>query len=142
MYPAMPPSAYKSYVISAPLRTHWGPATCAAVDCGHYLGGWDSLIDERTELGQQQAWYIRKESGRRFTEERRPDGLTVFRFEAGQRCFQQHKARNMRPETYLERGGDWRGNPTGQRRVHARPDDWVESFALNQDRLRAIQERG
>ena len=24
------------------------------------------------------------------------------------------------------RGGDWRGNPTGERRVHTRPEDWAE----------------
>jgi hypothetical protein len=140
--PAGPVTAYKSYLISAPLATHWNLATCADVDCPHYLAGWDSLIDERTGLGQRQAHYIRRESGRRFTEERQPDGLTRFSFEAGQRCFTQHKARNMRDERYVERDGDWRGNPTGRKRVHTQPDHWVESFALNQGRLIALQERG
>ena len=140
--PLAPPGAYKSYVISAPLSTHWHVATCADVDCGHYLAGWDSVIDERTELGQAQAAYIRRDAGRRFREERQPDGLTRFSFEAGQKCFRQHQARNMRPERYVERDGDFRANPTGRRYEHARPDDWVESFQTHQGRLKAIQERG
>jgi hypothetical protein len=140
--PSLPAVAYKSYVIAMPLRTHWNIATCADVDCEHYAGGWDSLIDERTDLGQRQARYIRRESGRRFTEERQPDGLTRFSFEAGQRCFREHRARNARPERFVERDGDYRGNPTGRRYVHSRPDDWVESFATHQDKLRTVAERG
>jgi hypothetical protein len=30
----------------------------------------------------------------------------------------------------------------GGRREHKRPDDWVESFAENQENLRSIAERG
>ena len=85
--PALPPGAFRTYQIAAPLRTHWRPATCAEYECDAYLHGWTSLIDERTELGQAQAHYIRREAGRRFTEERRPDGLTEFSFEAGQQGF-------------------------------------------------------
>jgi hypothetical protein len=140
--PALPASAYKSYVIAAPLATHWNAVTCAQYECEHHALGWDSVIDERTDLGQEQAGYIRGKSGRRFTEERQPDGLTRFSFEAGQKCFREHKARNMRPERFLERDGDFRGNPTRRRREFARPDDWLESFAGHQDRLATIAERG
>ncbi|WP_225840314.1 hypothetical protein [Streptomyces sp. NK08204] len=66
-------------------------------------------------------------------------GLTVFRFESGQRCFAEHYTR---PEIYLVRDGDWRGNPTGRRRQHTRPADWVEDMAENQGRLIELQERG
>ena len=140
--PALPVSAYKSYEIKAPLATHWNVVTCADAGCEHHETGWDSLIDEGTELGQRQAHYIRRESGRRFTEERQPDGLTRFAFEAGQKCFREHSARNARPERFVERDGDWRGNPTRRRREYGRPDEWVESFALNQEKLRTIAERG
>lgn len=140
--PSQPPSAYRSYVIAAPLRTHWNVVTCEDAGCEHQALGWDSVIDERTELGQRQAHYIRKMSGRKFTEERQPDGLTRFAFEAGQKCFRQHQTRNARPERYVERDGDYRGNPTGRRYVHQRPDDWVESFAGHQDKLRTLVERG
>lgn len=140
--PAGPVTAYKSYLISAPLATHYNLVGCAEADCQYLETGWDSLIDERTDLGRRQAHWIRKEAGRRFTEEREPNGVTRFKFEAGQECFTQHRIRNMRDERYIERDGDWRGNPTGRKRVHARPDHWVESFALNQDKLRTIAERG
>ena len=140
--PAAPAAAYKTYAIRAPLATHFNVVTCADAACEHHELGWDSIIDESTDLGKRQAHYIRKESGRKFTEERQPDGLTRFSFEPGQKCFQQHKARNARPERYIERGGDWRGNPRGDRYEHTRADTWTESFAEHQDRLRTAAERG
>jgi hypothetical protein len=138
---SLPVTAMKTYQIAAPLASHWNVVTCEDADCDAYRLGWASLIDERTDLGQRQAHYIRRESGRRFTEERQPDGLTAFSFEPGQKCFAEHKARNMRPERFVERGGDHRGT-VGARREHGRPEDWVESFAENQDRLRSLAERG
>jgi hypothetical protein len=140
--PAMPAYAYKSYEIKAPLATHWNTVTCVDAGCEHHDLGWDSVIDERTDLGRRQAHYIRRESGRRFTEERQPDGLIRFSFEAGQRCFREHKTRNARPERYIERDGDYRGNPTGRRRTHAGAEDWVDSFATHQDHLKTLVERG
>jgi len=140
--PAAGPYAYKTYAIRVPLATHWNVITCADAGCEALEYGWDSIIDEGTDLGRRQARYIRKESGRRFTEARQADGLTRFTFEAGQRCFAQHRTRNMRPERFIERGGDWRGNPSGDRREHRRPDDWVDSFAEHQDKLRTLAERG
>ena len=140
--PALPATAYKTFQIAAPLATHWNIVTCADADCEHYETGWDSLIDEGTGLGQRQAHYIRKESGRRYAEERQPDGLTRFKFEAGQKCFREHHGRNARPERFVERDGDHRGNPTRRRREFARPDEWVDSFQANQDRLRSLIERG
>jgi hypothetical protein len=139
--PALPPAAMKSYVISAPLRTHWNQATCADVDCPQHLHGWESHIDERTSLGQRQAAYIRQDSGRKFTEAKNELGITVFSFEAGQRCFAQHRARNMRDDNYIERGGDHRA-VIGTPRLHKTPDNWTESFALNQERIKLIAERG
>lgn len=136
----LPVRAMASYIISTPLATHWNLATCADVDCPQYLHGWDSHIDERTQLGQRQAHYIRRESGRKFTETRNELGVTVFSFEAGQKCFAQHRARNMRDERYIERGGDHRGYYGG--RVHKNAGEWTESFALNQDRIKTITDRG
>jgi hypothetical protein len=136
--PQMPAEAYKTYAIVAPRSTHWVDATCAEVDCAHYLQGWQSVIDEATELGQRQAHYIRKESGRAFRERRREDGLTVFFFEAGQACFdaQRHQRRLDRPELYIVRDGDHRGNPRGTPlRQHVKAADWVEDFAEHQAAL-------
>lgn len=141
--PNMPVHAYKTYRISSPLATHWRDGTCAEADCEAYRLGWQSTIDESTELGQRQAHYIRRESGRGFREHRDQAGLTVFAFEAGQQCFAgPHKVPVGRPELYLVRGGDWRGNPTGEQRVHANAADWIEDFGEHQDRLADQQRQG
>lgn len=144
--PNLPAAAYRTFQISRPLATHWRPATCEEDDCEQYLKGWKSVIDESTGLGQQQAHYIRKQSGRKFTEstDEQP-GLTVFTFESGQACFasSKHRVPLDRMENYLVKGGDWRGNPAGvETRRHSKPEHWVEEMAEGFDQLRAAQERG
>lgn len=141
--PNMRPQDYITFRILAPVRTHFGPATCEDVDCKAMINGWSSLIDEATELGQKQAHYIRKISGRSFKESRTPAGLTEFIFTSGQNCFAQHVYRNELPARFLVQGGDHRGNPLSIRPVeHTRPEDWVENFALHQDKVKTILERG
>jgi hypothetical protein len=140
------PEDMRTFMIRAPLETHWRPATCAEVDCPHYLGGWDSIIDETDpDLGQAQAHHIRHDSGRRFTEERNAVGLTIFHFEPGQTCFDAATHRTLlgRPELFIVREGDSRGNPRGTpARVHQTPDNWVEEFALHQQQLSDLREKG
>jgi hypothetical protein len=136
--PNMPAHLYQTYSITAPTDTTI-VAACEQVACAAWRNGWDSVIDESTELGQQQAAYIRGQSRRTFREQKRGDGLTVFRFEAHQRCFEEHRTR---PEIYLVRDGDHRGNPTGRKRQHTRPADWVEDMAENQGHLIDLRERG
>lgn len=127
----------KTYVIDAPTRV----ATCAEVDCPHYLNGWRTVIDETTEQGQRQAVYVRQRSGRRFTEARAEGGLlTEFTFYPGQRCFTEHHVHLDEQNSYLVRGGDWRGNPLGVPTYrHTSADSWVDDFATHQERLRRAQ---
>lgn len=160
--PPLPVESYKTYRVVAPLATHWREATCAEVDCGPHLNGWVTILpagDDRIALV--------KTSGRRFHEyrdvlpehvaERLPNadpesrgprslgpGLIAFYFEPGQRCFEavQHRLRVGRPELFIVRDGDHRGNPSGDKRVHTRAEDFVEDMAENQDRLKTIVERG
>jgi len=136
--PNLPVGAYQTYSITADRDTAV-VAACEQVGCEAWQHGWDSIIDESTELGRSQAQYIRTESRRTFREMRTDAGLTVFRFESGQRCFAEHRTR---PEIYLVRDGDWRGNPTGRRREHTRPADWVEDMQENQGRLTDLQQKG
>ena len=112
---------------------------CEKVGCPAWRQGWESVIDERTDLGKQQAAYIRTQSGRTFREQKTAAGLTVFRFESGQRCFAEHQTR---PELYLVRDGDYRGNPTGRRRVHTRAADWVEHMQEEFGRFDEDRHRG
>ncbi|NUS79150.1 MAG: hypothetical protein HOV70_23530 [Streptomyces sp.] len=138
----MPPQGevqdYKTYAITR-RRDTTVRAVCEQVACPAWRNGWESTIDERTELGQAQAAYIRGTSRRTFRETKTGAGLTVFRFESGQRCFADHQTV---PELYLVRDGDHRGNPTGRSRRHARPQDWVEDFGENQLRLVDQQQKG
>jgi hypothetical protein len=125
----------KSYDISSPKDTHQRRASCAEVECKATRLGWESFIDESTSLGQRQAEYIRRRSGRGFRETRNEFGITVFTFPPGQSCFSEHHVSVERPEFFIVRDGDWRGNPTGRVRLHDRPEHWVEDFASHQEGL-------
>lgn len=87
--------ATRDYTVRMP-PDRWVKAACEQVGCEARRYGWDSLVDESTRLGRAQADYIRTQSGRTFREMRAPDGLTVFRFEPGQRCFAEHRTRPAR----------------------------------------------
>lgn len=141
--PQLPAGAYKTYTVAAPLTTHFRPATCEEVECPYAVHGWATVVDESTELGQRQADYIRRSSGRRFTAERTPEGLTRFVFAPNQECFTDHQTRVEREGVFLVRGGDHRGDPSGLRPYqHVRPEDWVEDFAEHQQGLADRIERG
>lgn len=129
--PAGEPRDYLTYAVASPARTHWRAATCAEFECGAYLRGWATILpadDPRCD-------YIRQASGRRYREERTPDGMTRFEFEAGQTCFGQadHRVPVGRPPLYVVRRGDWR-SWTPLRR-HSGADAWVDDFRSHQERL-------
>lgn len=137
--PNMPIGAYQTFQISAPLETHWRPATCAEVDCAQYLGGWRVRVEGLAEADV----YAIANSGRRYVRHDVAEGETWLVFGPGQSCFaaSEHRVPLGRPELFVVRDGDWRGNPTGQVRKHANAEDWVDQFATHQDRVaRAIQE--
>ena len=90
-------------------------------------------------LGQEQAAYIRHKSGRTFREQRTEAGLTVFRFEAFQRCFAEHRTK---PDRFLVRDGDWRGNPTGRGRLHVNGRDWIEDLVEHEGALADLRKKG
>lgn len=136
--PSLPVTAVKTYQFTNPMR----PATCEEVNCGHYLNGWRTTVDESTELGQQQAYYMRHDRSRKHTETRTETGLTQFTFEPGQRCFAagNHRLPWDGRERFFERGGDWRGqtSPT----VEHSPTGWLDSFGEHQERVKDAIERG
>lgn len=151
--PLAGPEAYKTYSMQAPLETHWRVATCTEVACPGEEFGWTTLCLEADDLGQRQAHYIRTLSGRQFTENRREDGMTEFNFPPGQRCFSTvirggrtvagHSMRIDRPELFIVRDGDFRGNPFDTTPiVHTRPEDWVDDFANHQIKLAEAAQRG
>lgn len=135
----------QTYAIHRPAETHSRPASCAEVECAAYAHGWVTTIDEGTDLGRDQALWIRAGSRRRFTEARTPLGLTAFTFPAEQPCFDAaaHRVPLDRPALYVVKGGDWRGNP---RRIpvrrHTSADSWVDDFAEHQQQLADAQNSG
>lgn len=128
--PAMPPNAYKTYSIASP-KDVGIVAACHEVGCESWQHGWETFIDESTPLGKAQARYIRRESRRDFKESRNEHGITVFRFSAFQRCFEEHMTQ---PEYFGRTLGDWRCY-TGETFYHTRPADWVEDFGEHQQRI-------
>ena len=141
LQPQLPSTAYKTYQIAAPRATHYRKATCEEAECPQYRNGWITRIDEVTDLGAQQAHYIRKQSGRQFKEERSPVGLTTFTFAAGQPCFKAHEVPLEREPLFVVKNGDFR-QYTGTPYQHKRPGDWVDDFANHQDKIKTAIERG
>lgn len=139
--PLMAPGAYRTFAIVAPVSTHFRPATCAEVDCPHYLHGWRV----RVEGLPPEMVHTAKTSGRRFVEQRIAEGETWLVFEAGQPCFQasEHRTRLDKPELFVVRDGDHRGNPRGTKaRLHQRPEHWTEQFAEHQQGLADAHQKG
>jgi hypothetical protein len=140
--PVLPAEHMKTYQVRSPVSTHFRPATCAEVECASYLFGWQTVVPADSAA----AGYIRHDRSRSHAEEREPGGMARFVFGAGQQGFppaHDHAVRTDRPEVYLVRDGDFRGNPRGtQVRRHVRPDDWIEDFAEHQDKLATRLERG
>lgn len=145
-YPSLSlaPTQTKTYEISAPVQTHYRPATCEEAGCLAHRHGWRTAVDVGSTLGAQQAAYIRARSGRRFREEPGDGTIVYFAFEAGQACFASasHRVPLERPALFVVRDGDFRGNPSGRTRTHTRPADWVEDFAGHQQGLADAHNQG
>jgi hypothetical protein len=132
----MPVQAYQTWSVKS--RPDQRVKTvCERVGCRRWREGWDSVIDESTDLGKAQAAFIRG-SRRTFKEQRSGAGLTVFRFEPYQRCYEDHQTM---PEKYLVRGGDYRAT-VGQVRVHKRAEDWVEHVQQHMAGLLEERDKG
>lgn len=132
--PQGPAQAYKTYSIKAPLSSHFRPATCAEVDCPNYRDGWKI----RVEGLEPALLHTAKNSGRKYTVLNVAQNETWLVYEAGQPCFQEpaHRTRLERPELFLVRDGDHRGNPLGtSRRFHKNADEWAEDLHEHTDKI-------
>lgn len=145
--PNLPVHAYKTYTLSAPIKSHFRRATCAEADCIAYREGWTiplAGIDPKLE-------YIARHSGKRFREAELAGGKYLV-FEPGQDCFRMHDhfVSLEREPFYLVGRGDWRAKNSEfaarrwerEARQHANGEDWVDDFANHQDRINTVVERG
>lgn len=133
LQPRLPVTAVKTYAIRSPLTTHIRPATCAEVDCPNYRHGWRVHVEA---IGPELA-HTARTTGARFREVHVSEGHTYLEFEAGQICFgaSRHRVEVGRPQLFVVRDGDRRGNPSGAVRQHTKPEFWVEDFAEHQQKL-------
>ena len=125
--------ALKRYDITASHsdETRW--ASCLEA----HPQGFRTVVDEATVLGKAQADYIRRQSGRQFTEHQAPLGVTTFTFPPGEQCFAvgEHRVPLERVELYTVRNGvaPYR---------HKRPSDWMDDLHTHTDRLLTLREKG
>lgn len=142
--PSVGAEHYQTFQISAPTKTHWREVPCDGRPggCKNAEFGWKVTLDLNTELGQRQARYIKHQSGRKFEVVSQENGLVVLHFPGGQPCFSTHRVRIDRPENFVVKGGDFRGNPLGKRPRSVNSGEWVERFAENQARIAEVRERG
>lgn len=138
--PLMGPASYKTYQVKMPLSTHWVTATCDEVDCAHYRGGWRVRVEGLTP----ELIHTIKTSGRSYQKMTVSEGETWLIFSAGQPCFRAstHKVPAERPGLYIVRGGDFRGNPRGDRRVHKNGQEWAEDFSEHLDKIQNEIKKG
>lgn len=139
--PLMPPSAYKTYALKLPVQTHFRVATCKEVECEREANGFRTTLDTSQPAHARTAKWIEDHSGRKYTKQE-TGTLVIYTFPAGQECFNTHHVTLEREPLLIVRGGDWRGNPRGDRRIHARAADWVEDFAEHQDGIAREIEKG
>jgi len=138
-----PASLYTTFGIRAPKSSHWAPATCEEVNCPYQARGFKVSVDEAKVIGQQNAVALRKDTQRSPKESRDEFGMTIFEYPPGTRCMGEHTKRLDKPELFIVKGGDHRGNPKGTAtRTHTKPEFWVEEFAEVQDKIiSAIEKR-
>lgn len=125
-----------------PAETHWRVATCEEVNCQAFAQGWIT----RVPWGSPQADLITSgHTGRSYQE---TTGVNTadreFMFAAGQACFAatKHRLPLDKPGLFVVRDGDWRGNPTGRRRVHANAVDWRDDMGEHLGRLQDQRDKG
>jgi hypothetical protein len=110
-------------------------AACEDVGCDQWRSGWETVADESTKEGALVANWIRSgESGRTYRELVAVAGQpAVFRFESGQRCFNEHRTRPGRLLVHQ------RGRLVAE---HADLRFLAEDYTEHVGRLAEEQERG
>lgn len=140
--PQMPTTQYKTYQVITPRDTR--RVSCAEFECEQHSRGWVTTVPRGSDLERMV-----RLSGRKWLGNPEPteDGNIRFTFPPGTHCFAESthvKQVNVyeKPEIYVVRDGDWRGNPTGRAFKHRSGQDWVDDFGEHQERLADRLQRG
>lgn len=140
----LPPGAMQTYEATAPLETHWRPATCEEVECKAWAQGWTADVppnsDDEVRIKQTYDAEIRRGA---VISSRTPEGFTRYHFPAGTACFRRvwHKLPLERDAIFTVRSGDHRGTD-GVIRQFDKGADWVDHFATHQDGISKLVNRG
>lgn len=133
---------YQSYEISRPLSTHWRKATCEQIECPGWTQGYEVVVDERTDLGQRQAAYLRDQlpirSGRPVAKQYQDDMLmTHFVFAPGTECMRagEHRTSNDRPPNFLKLIGDRQHGVSGVLVRHSGADSFVDDMSTHLEKI-------
>lgn len=149
--PDLPPQHFATYEMRLPKATHMVPATCEDAGCEAWHSGFVLTVDVSTELGRRQHDYLAADKTRPFHIQRLSEHLIKFVYKPGSECFNvteaagvraRHAIPSGRPPVFIARGGDFRGNPTGLRRVHTRAEDWVDDMTETLSGVRDAQQKG
>ena len=135
--PGLPAHMMQTHAILAPIETHWRKASCEEVQCEAFLKGWGVPAKDLDE----QDLALLKSCGRSYSEIEIKDGEWHYWFPPGQPCFRAstHRIRLDRPELFVRRDGDWRGNPRKtEPQLFSSADAWADSLRTNLD---AIEKR-
>lgn len=121
-------------------------ATCAEVDCAHWLKGWGIKIQrsdrDSVELIEQACDGRADGHLRKWSRIDVLDGDFVsLWFEPGQPCFKATSHRVPWDASWYHRDGDWRGNPSGLVVAHANARSWVDEFGEHQLRIAGERQR-
>jgi len=110
---------------------------CEDFGCDQWRSGWDTVCDESSREGALVANWIRSgQSGRTFTERatwNEGRAVAVFRFDRGQRCFNEHRTRPGRA-LVMRRGRVLR--------EHSSLADLAEDYTEHVGRLAEQEKRG
>jgi hypothetical protein len=137
----------KTFELAQPFGTHYRVATCAEVECRGYREDMTVTFDLTVPQQVTDANWLRNHSGLRFTYFML-DGERKVKFviPAGQTCLESrvrpHRVPLERDPLMIVRGGDWRGNPTGMRTVHSRPNLFLENWEEDLDKINSEREKG
>lgn len=133
----MQPNLIAHRILNPP-ETHFRPASCAEVDCEHYLNGWRV----RVEGLPPELVHTARTSGRRFEELQVAEGETYLMFEAGQPCFKAATHRTNVGRTPLYVVDTPQDNGRIHRRRHSSSESWTDDFHSHTDAILGAINKG
>jgi hypothetical protein len=147
LVPELGPEHYKSYSLSAPLKSHWKKATCEEYECDEFVYGYVLTLYTGDSMFEERYYYLTHDKTRKHSMQRVSDACIKFIYGPGNdgmgQVHAEHRVPIGRPPFLIVAEGDFRGNPRGTRPLfHRRVEDWIDDSANQFDRLRTALQQG